>query len=69
MCTEIADTGCICLFGKVIVKIYLYEREKRAPVILVLQLNIMAIISAFWMETLLSNTMSATPTKTAAASK
>ena len=69
MCTEIADTGCICLFGKVIVKIYLYEREKRAQVILVLQLNIMAIISAFWMETLLSNTMSATPTKTAAASK
>ena len=50
----------------------LYKRYfsiKRARVILVLQLNITLIISAFGMETLLSDTMSATPTKTAVASR
>ena len=45
------------------------NKKKRAPVILVLQLNIVPITSALWTGTHLFNTMSATPTKTAVASK
>ena len=63
-CTEVMDTGCTCLFGKVMFcakDINNIKRENQS----VLQLN----ISASSTGTHLWSTMSATPSRTASASK